>query len=119
MSAKVNGKRRNSLSASESTNQAVALYARVSTEDQAERETIQAQLDFLRRFIDLHVLPVAGEYVDDGISGAVPFAQRPEGRRLLVGAEAGRFGTVLVYRLSRLGRTLRATIDAHDALARY
>src|SRR3954465_1443255 len=104
MSAKANGKRRNSLSASESTNQAVAIYARVSTEDQAERETIQAQLDFLRRFVDLHELPVAGEYVDDGISGAVPLGDRPEGRRLLIDAEAGCFGVVLVYRLSRLGR---------------
>jgi predicted site-specific integrase-resolvase len=26
----------------------VALYARVSTEDQAERQTVQGQLDFLR-----------------------------------------------------------------------
>ena len=35
------------------TAQAVAIYARVSTEDQAERATIQSQLDFLRRFVDL------------------------------------------------------------------
>ena len=53
----------------------VAIYARVSTEDQAERQTIQAQLDFLRRYCDLHQLPVAGEYVDDGISGTVPLDQ--------------------------------------------
>jgi site-specific DNA recombinase len=99
------------------TAQAVAIYARVSTEDQAERATIQSQLDFLRRFVDLHSLPVADEYVDDGISGTVALAGRPEGRRLLIDAEAGRFGAVLVYRVDRLGRDLRALLDAHDALS--
>jgi len=97
--------------------QAVAIYARVSTEDQAERETIQSQLGFLRGFVSLHGMPVAGEYVDDGISGTVPLAQRPEGQRLAVDAEAGRFGVVLVYRIDRLGRSLRSLLDAHDTLS--
>jgi site-specific DNA recombinase len=99
--------------------QAVAIYARVSTEDQAERETIQSQLGFLRGFVSLHGLPVAGEYVDDGISGAVPLAERPEGQRLAIDAEAGRFSTVLVYRIDRLGRSLRSLLDAHDTLSDY
>src|SRR3954470_3228176 len=98
-------KRRASFDATEVTTRAVAIYARVSTEDQAERATIKSQLDFLRRFVDLHDLPVAGEYVDDGISGTVPLADRSEGQRLLLDAEAGRFGVVLVYRLDRLGRS--------------
>jgi site-specific DNA recombinase len=112
-------KRRTALMASGATNETVALYARVSTEDQAERATIQSQLDFLRRYVSLHELPVAGEYVDDGISGTVPLAGRPEGQRLLVDAEAGRFGAVLVYRVDRLGRDLRALLDARDALDGY
>src|SRR5215218_6939657 len=109
-------KRRPTLTESEATNHAVAIYARVSTEDQAERATIKSQLDFLRRFVDLNELPVAGEYVDDGISGTVPLAGRPEGQRLIVDAEAGQFGVVLVYRIDRLGRSLRSLLDAHDAL---
>ncbi len=55
----------------QATAQAVFLYARVSTEDQAERQTVKAQLDFLRKYCDLHQLPVAGEYVDDGVSGTL------------------------------------------------
>jgi site-specific DNA recombinase len=110
-------KRRTTLMESAATVQTVAIYARVSTEDQAERATIQSQLDFLRRYVALHDLPVAGEYVDDGISGTVPLARRPEGQRLLIDAEAGRFGAVLVYRVDRLGRDLRALLDAHDALS--
>lgn len=100
----------------ELVNANVACYARVSSEDQAERETVRAQIDFLERFTALQELPVAGFYVDDGISGAIPLEDRPEGRRLLVDAEAGRFGTVLVYRLDRLGRSLSALLAAHDRL---
>ena len=96
---------------------AVALYARVSTEDQAERQTVRAQLDFLRKYCDLHNLPVAGEYLDDGISGSVALDRREAGQRLATDAEAGRFGIVLVYRLDRLGRSLASLLAAHDLLA--
>jgi site-specific DNA recombinase len=94
----------------------VACYARVSTEDQAERQTVAAQTDFLRRYCDLHALPVAGVYVDDGISGATPLEDRPEGRRLLQDAESGAFTVVLVYRLDRLGRSLKTLLTAHERL---
>jgi site-specific DNA recombinase len=94
----------------------VACYARVSTEDQAERQTVAAQTEFLRRYCDLHQLPVAGVYVDDGVSGSMPLDARPEGRRMLEDAEAGAFTVVLVYRLDRLGRSLTSLMAAHDRL---
>ena len=99
------------------TNPQVALYTRVSTEDQAERGTIGAQRDFLRQFAQLYQLPVAGEYADDGISGTVLLGERPDGQRLLQDGQAGRFGCVLVYRVDRLGRSLTALLDAHSALS--
>ncbi|MGD9892317.1 MAG: recombinase family protein, partial [Dehalococcoidia bacterium] len=61
-------------------------------------------------------IAIAGEYLDDGISGKIPLADRPEGRRLIADAEAGRFGAVLIYNIKRLGRKLRVILDAHDAL---
>ena len=93
----------------------VACYARVSTEDQAERQTVAAQIDFLRRYCDLHGLPVAGVYIDDGISGT---------RRWKIGRRAGAcsktrggaFTVVLVYRLDRLGRSLKSLLAAHEQL---
>ena len=97
----------------------VALYARVSTEDQAERQTVQGQLDFLRSFCGLYGLPIAGEFIDDGWSGTIPLGQRLEGRRLLGAAEVGAFSVVLLYRLDRLGRSLSALLEAHGALERY
>src|SRR5262249_3804187 len=43
-------------------------------------------------------------YRDGGVQGTVPFDQRPGGRRLLADARAGKFATVLVHSVSRLGR---------------
>ena len=94
----------------------VACYARVSTEDQAERQTVASQTEFLRRYCELHELPVAGVYIDDGVSGATPLESRPEGRRLLDDAETGKFNVVLVFRLDRLGRSLKALLEAHERL---
>ena len=96
----------------------VALYARVSTEDQADRGTIQAQLALLRNLAQAYGWEVIGEYVDDGFSGTLPLDQRPHGRRLLEDARNARFSAVIAYRLDRLGRSLRALLDAHDALER-
>ena len=100
----------------ETAQRRVALYARVSGDDQAERGTIGAQTDFLTRYCDLHDLDVAGVYADDGVSGTLMLDARPEGRRLLADAAVGRFAVVLVYRLDRLGRSLRALLDAHERL---
>jgi site-specific DNA recombinase len=47
-----------------------ALYARVSTERQADRGTIGSQLQLLREHIATVGDELAGEYVDDGHSGA-------------------------------------------------
>jgi site-specific DNA recombinase len=79
---------------------------------------VQGQLDFLRKYCDLHQIAVAGEYVDDGISGIIPIGDRPDGRRLLDDAEADAFNVVLSYRLDRLGRSLSTLLDAHGRLER-
>src|SRR3954463_1245266 len=52
-------------------------------------------------------------------SAAPSLWTRPDGQRLLLDAEAGRFGAVLVYRIDRLGRSLRSLLDAHDALSSH
>lgn len=98
--------------------QRVALYARVSTEDQADRGTIDAQRRFLRDYARLYGMEVAGEYVDDGWSGTIPLRERPDGLRLLEDARSGRFQVVVIYRLDRLSRSLAALLDAHTELER-
>jgi site-specific DNA recombinase len=94
----------------------VALYLRVSSEEQRERETIEIQREFLEQYRCLYELETADIYEDDGVSGTIPLHERPEGRRLLEDAKQGKFQTVLVYKLDRLGRTLLVIVDAHDRL---
>ena len=94
----------------------VALYLRVSSEEQRDRETIELQRDFLEQYCNLHELEVTDVYEDNGVSGTIPVHERPEGRRLIEDAKEGGFGAVLVYRLDRLGRSLLVIVDAHDKL---
>jgi site-specific DNA recombinase len=94
----------------------VALYLRVSSEEQRDRESIGIQEEFLGQFRDLYGLEVEEIYKDDGVSGTIPLHERPAGRRLLEDAREGKFGTVLLYKLDRLGRSLLVIVDAHDRL---
>lgn len=82
----------------------VANYRRASTDDQAARETPKNQRIDLDKFAAYHGLETVDDYADEGVSGTMPFADRPEGARLLRDAKAGRFKTVLVWRLDRLAR---------------
>ena len=91
---------------------AVAIYCRVSTEEQRERQTILTQREFGEKYTDLHKLAVFNVYADDGVSGTVPFEQRPEGRQIMKDARAGKFDQLLVYKLDRLGRDTRLILDA-------
>lgn len=90
----------------------VAIYARVSSDDQAERGTIENQIEFANKYCDLHQLEVVEWYKDDGITGTIPLEQRPDGKRLLEEAKAGRFELLLIYRLDRLGRSARIILNA-------
>jgi site-specific DNA recombinase len=58
----------------------VALYLRVSSEEQRDRETIEIQRKFLDEFCQLYELDVAETYADDGISGTIALHERLEGR---------------------------------------
>lgn len=97
----------------------VAVYCRVSSEDQAERGTIDMQKDFAKSYISLYSLALYGYYCDDGISGTVPVKDRPEGSRLLRDAEKGLFDTVLFYKLDRLGRKTTVILEAIQSFTGY
>lgn len=89
----------------------VATYERVSSETQRERETIKTQTDALtRRLACESDIEVTARYVDDGVSGTIPLAQRIAGGRLLEDAAAGRFDELWVVTTDRLGR------DAPDVM---
>ncbi|CAN5133202.1 recombinase family protein [soil metagenome] len=93
-----------------------ALYLRVSSDEQRERQSIKTQREFFEQYCKLYNLEVVEVYEDDGVSGTIPLYERPEGRRLLEDAQAKKFETLLVYRLDRLGRSLLVIVDGHDRL---
>ncbi|NJJ37876.1 recombinase family protein [Paenibacillus apii] len=96
------------------------LYARVSSEDQQERETIETQIEYAEKYCDLHQINLTDTYKDDGVSGhAHALADRPEGKRLIEDAKAGKIKVVLIYNMKRLGRKARFTLDAIYQLEQY
>lgn len=82
----------------------VILYARVSTDDQAERGTQLPQQDELRRAAtSAGDVQIVAELFDD-VSGTVPFRERRGGGEIYRKAELGLIDEVWVYRYDRLGR---------------
>lgn len=78
----------------------VALYARVSTDEQ----DVGMQIDELRRAAVERGWKVVVEHVDDGVSGAK--RDRAALRELEWDVEQGRVDLVAVWKLDRLGRSL-------------
>ena len=97
----------------------VAVYCRVSSDDQAERGTIDVQRDFAKNYIELYHLSLYDYYCDDGVSGTIPMKDRPEGARLLQDAAGKQFDTILFYKLDRIGRKTTVILDAIQAFTAY
>lgn len=95
----------------------VALYARVSTERQAERGTIGSQLQVLRERVTADGDELVSEYVDDGHSGAR--LDRPGLDALRDAAEGGLFEAVWCLSPDRLARAYAYQVLVLDELARF
>ncbi|MCL6611743.1 MAG: recombinase family protein [Peptococcaceae bacterium] len=98
----------------------VAFYGRVSTEEQADRGNITGQVEFARKYFELHgrAENIDGYemYLDEGVSGAIPLEERPEGARLLADARAGKISAVYFYRLDRLARSTQVVLSTYNEL---
>ena len=81
----------------------VALYGRVSTLDKGQ--DVNLQLNELREHSARRGWNIAGEYVDNGVSGAKE--SRPELNRLMADAKRRKFDAVVVWKLDRFGRSLK------------
>ncbi|MFH0936948.1 MAG: recombinase family protein [Candidatus Daviesbacteria bacterium] len=81
-----------------------ALYARVSTARQEEQETIDSQIEEIKKRIqeDGNILPSENVFTDDGWTGEM--LQRPGLDTMRDGAVAGAFQVLYVYDRGRLSR---------------
>jgi len=81
----------------------VVIYGRVSTTDQ----TTDNQLYKLREIIEIRGWNLVDTYTDEGISGSKGRDKRPEFNRLCKDMCKGNFDRILVWDVSRLGRSLQ------------
>jgi DNA invertase Pin-like site-specific DNA recombinase len=94
----------------------VAVYTRVSTEDQArEGFSLAAQAKRLRSFANAQGWITPGEYVEDGYSGRN--ANRPAYQRMM--AERETWDAILVLKMDRIHRNSRNFMGMMDDLRRW
>ena len=99
----------------------VALYIRVSTEEQAKFGiSLAAQEDSLIRYAREHGYKVVDIYRDEGNSARKPVSKRPVMLQLLEDVKAGKIDRILFTKFDRWSRNVReyhnvqAILDAHN-----
>ena len=92
----------------------VAVYGRVSSDEQADAEfgSTEAQEAACRRFLDEHGYIFAGFYSDEARTGTS--LKRPGFKRMLTDAQEKRFDAVAITFMSRLGRGKAFTIAEYE-----
>ena len=93
--------------------QRVAIYARVSTQEQAENgNSLDFQIEKLKAYCQLHEYKIIGEYIDAGVSGAK--SERPALNKLK--KDIDKIDIVLIYKLDRLSRSIKDTMNLIEDL---
>lgn len=85
----------------------VVIYGRVSTNDQ----TTENQLIKLKEIISINGWNLTDIYVDEGISGSKGRDQRPQFDRLCKDMVRRKFSRIMVWDVSRLGRSLQDLVE--------
>jgi DNA invertase Pin-like site-specific DNA recombinase len=88
----------------------VAIYARVSTANGGQDTGMQTRE--LREYVEHRGWTLAGEYVDEGVSGTKD--SRPELNRLMADAHRRRFDAVVVWKFDRFARSVSHLLRALD-----
>jgi len=83
-----------------------AAYIRISQEDETPENQRLAILEWASR----QGLEVAGFFIDEAVSGAVPPRERPKYRAMLEFCRDNGVRNVIFYDVSRLGRNLEETL---------
>jgi DNA invertase Pin-like site-specific DNA recombinase len=93
------------------------IYIRVSTADQAEHGvSLNAQQERLSAYAVACGLDVVAVVREEGISGTVPLADRPEGSRVAEMVSSGKVRHVIALKLDRL---FRSAVDALSVTAQW
>ena len=95
-------------------------YGRVSSEEQARKETIEIQRVGVRRALESRNIKLDPDLIfeDNGVSGATKLESRPAGRALLQVAREGKLDELFVWNWNRLARNLQEFLNVLDELDR-
>lgn len=99
--------------------QRVAVYVRVSSEEQLEGYSLDAQLRAARATCAERGWEIAAEYVEEGRSARYDdLSRRPRYKAMLEAADARAFDVVLVHKLDRFARNLLVLLETLGRLGR-
>jgi putative DNA-invertase from lambdoid prophage Rac len=91
---------------------AVYCYIRVSTERQSEEGlSLGAQQQSVEGYAMIHGLNVDHVFIERGVSGSKPLAERPEGSKLMAALKPGD-----ICITPKLDRCFRSSLDALNVL---
>jgi DNA invertase Pin-like site-specific DNA recombinase len=93
--------------------QITAIYVRISS---ANGQKYQSQMDELKRYAEVHRIERVRWYKDSFTGKTM---DRPSMQKLLDDMHNGKVGTILVWRLDRLGRTASGLTKLFDDLRKY
>jgi len=89
----------------------VVIYARVSTEHEAQISALENQLDWYKPLLDYHPeWTLVERYVDEGITGTSA-EKRPEFMRMMEDAKKHKFDLILTREVSRFARNTVDTLQ--------
>lgn len=98
----------------------VALYVRVSTEEQALHGlSVEAQTQALEEWAKAQRAEVVGLYIDAGLSARKPAANRPELQRLLLDVAAKKIDLIAFTKLDRWFRNVGEYYKVQEVLERH
>lgn len=86
----------------------VGIYARVSTQEQANNYSVDEQISRMQDYCKALGWTVYNRYIDAGFSGAN--TDRPALQKLILAAKTRKIEKVLVYKLDRLSRSQKDTL---------
>ena len=100
-------------------NRKVAVYARVSTEHEAQLYAFENQKDWYEKILDEHPeWELVGMYADEGVTGTSA-KKRPEFIRMIEDAKENKFSLIITREVSRFARNTVDTLQYTRLLKTY
>lgn len=97
----------------------VCIYARVSTEHEAQISALGNQIQYYQNIVNQHPDWILVEkYIDEGITGT-SYKKRPAFLRMIEDAKAGKFDLILTREVSRFARNTVDTLVYTRELKKY